>query len=147
MISADYPRRSRGVAATLSPPKVHVAAAARRRYVFNSSGVRVVARLRLNLFSRMLAQDTAWFDDSETGDLLSRLASDTAKIQSAATESVSVCLRSALMAVVSLVLCFATSWKLTLVALGVVPCLCAVTFVAVRAVTDRSSVRDHSEIR
>ena len=41
-----------------------------RAYVFNSSGVRVVARLRVGLFRAMLAQETAWFDAAETGDLL-----------------------------------------------------------------------------
>ena len=41
-----------------------------RAYVFNSAGAKVVARLRVLLFGRMLAQDTAWFDARETGDLL-----------------------------------------------------------------------------
>ena len=42
-----------------------------RAYVFNSAGAKVVARLRVLLFGRMLAQETAWFDKRETGDLLS----------------------------------------------------------------------------
>ena len=42
-----------------------------RAYVFNSAGAKVVARLRVLLFGRMLAQETAWFDARETGDLLS----------------------------------------------------------------------------
>ena len=41
-----------------------------RAYVFNSAGAKVVARLRVLLFGRMLAQETAWFDARETGDLL-----------------------------------------------------------------------------
>ena len=34
------------------------------------TGAKVVARLRVLLFGRMLAQETAWFDARETGDLL-----------------------------------------------------------------------------
>ena len=83
-----------------------------RAYVFNSAGAKVVARLRVLLFGRMLAQETAWFDARETGDLLSRLASDTQKIQAAATETVSLALRSAISALVSFALLFLTSWRL-----------------------------------
>ncbi|KAH8053325.1 ATPase [Aureococcus anophagefferens] len=92
-----------------------------RSYVFNASGQKVVARLRGKLFGAMLAQDVAWFDDRRVGDLLNRLSSDTTKLQAAATETVSLALRSALSAVVSLGLLFLTSWRLTLVALSVVP--------------------------
>jgi len=108
-----------------------------RAYIFNSSGVRVVARLRVLLFKAMLAQETAWFDASETGDLLSRLASDTAKLQAAATETVSLLMRNLVLTLVSLVLLFTTSWRLTLLALGIVPCLCGVTFAARRGVRRR----------
>ena len=52
-----------------------------RAYVFNSAGAKVVARLRVLLFGRMLAQETAWFDARETGDLLSRLASACVEIK------------------------------------------------------------------
>ncbi|KAH8073053.1 ATPase [Aureococcus anophagefferens] len=82
----------------------------------------------------MLAQDVAWFDDRRVGDLLNRLSSDTTKLQAAATETVSLALRSALSAVVSLGLLFLTSWRLTLVALSVVPFMTMVTMVCVSVI-------------
>ena len=105
-----------------------------RAYVFNSAGAKVVARLRVLLFGRMLAQETAWFDARETGDLLSRLASDTQKIQAAATETVSLALRSAISALVSFALLFLTSWRLACLATAVVPFLIGATFLAMRVV-------------
>ena len=105
-----------------------------RAYVFNSAGAKVVARLRVLLFGRMLAQETAWFDARETGDLLSRLASDTQKLQAAATETVSLALRSAISALVSFALLFLTSWRLACLATAVVPFLIGATFLAMRVV-------------
>jgi ATP-binding cassette subfamily B protein len=101
---------------------------------FCCPGQKVVARLRGKLFGAMLAQDVAWFDDRRVGDLLNRLSSDTTKLQAAATETVSLALRSALSAVVSLGLLFLTSWRLTLVALSVVPFMTMVTMVCVSVI-------------
>lgn len=105
-----------------------------RSYIFNVSGEKVVARVRRKLFSAMLAQEIAWFDQSRTGDLLNRLSSDTTKLQSAATESVSMLLRSAASAILSLVLLCVTSWFLTLVTIAVVPMMILVTAISARAI-------------
>ena len=105
-----------------------------RAYVFNSAGAKVVARLRVLLFRSMLAQETSWFDVKETGDLLSRLASDTQKLQAAATETVSLALRSAISAAISFALLFYTSWRLASLATAVVPFLIGATFIAMRVV-------------
>jgi ABC-type multidrug transport system fused ATPase/permease subunit len=56
-------------------------------------GQRVVARLRVDLFRALTIQETAFFDKQRTGDLISRLASDTQVIQDAATVNVSMLLR------------------------------------------------------
>lgn len=92
-----------------------------RSYIFNVSGEKVVARVRRKLFAAMLSQEVGWFDQSRTGDLMNRLSSDTTKLQSAATESISMLLRSTASAVLSLALLFLTSWFLTLVTIAVVP--------------------------
>lgn len=105
-----------------------------RSYIFNVSGEKVVARVRRKLFSAMLAQEIAWFDQSRTGDLMNRLSSDTTKLQSAATESVSMLLRSAASAILSLVLLCVTSWFLTLVTIAVVPMMIIVTAISARAI-------------
>ena len=44
---------------------------------FSVAGERVVARLREALYRRLLSQEIAFFDRQATGELLSRLSSDT----------------------------------------------------------------------
>ncbi|GMI05287.1 hypothetical protein TrRE_jg11775 [Triparma retinervis] len=96
-----------------------------RGFIFNGAGERVVARLRIRLFRAILTQEIAFFDKNKTGELLSRLSSDTSKIQDAATSSVSMFLRNCLSLVISLCMMLITSAKLTGVMLICVPLLIA----------------------
>ncbi|KAG7019986.1 ABC transporter B family member 25, partial [Cucurbita argyrosperma subsp. argyrosperma] len=72
--------------------------------------------------------EIAFFDVTRTGELLSRLSEDTQIIKNAATTNLSEALRSLSTALIGLTFMFSTSWKLTLLALVVVP----VVSVAVR---------------
>ncbi|KAL2935929.1 ABC transporter B family member 25 [Bienertia sinuspersici] len=92
-----------------------------RAWLFNSASERVVARLRKSLFSHLIHQEIAFFDVTRTGELLSRLAEDTQIIKNAATTNLSEALRNLATAFIGLAFMFATSWKLTLLALAVVP--------------------------
>jgi ATP-binding cassette subfamily B protein len=92
-----------------------------RSLAFGIGGERVVARLRAQLFSRMLAQDAAFFDGAKSGELISRLTSDCTKLQDAATQNVSALLSSLVVCLTAVALMFATQWRLTLVTLAVVP--------------------------
>ncbi|KAL4573829.1 hypothetical protein LXL04_020648 [Taraxacum kok-saghyz] len=65
--------------------------------------------------------EIAFFDITRTGELLSRLSEDTQIIKNAATSNVSEILRNLSTAFIGLGFMFATSWKLTLLALVVVP--------------------------
>ena len=92
------------------------------RYVFfTRSGERVVARLRKNLYASILRQEVAFFDERKTGELTSRLASDTSVLQNAVSVNVSMGLRNIATALGALVLIWVISWRLTLVMLAVVP--------------------------
>eukprot|EP00633_Aureoumbra_lagunensis_P007156 CAMPEP_0197311084 /NCGR_PEP_ID=MMETSP0891-20130614/9606_1 /TAXON_ID=44058 ORGANISM="Aureoumbra lagunensis, Strain CCMP1510" /NCGR_SAMPLE_ID=MMETSP0891 /ASSEMBLY_ACC=CAM_ASM_000534 /LENGTH=623 /DNA_ID=CAMNT_0042797031 /DNA_START=181 /DNA_END=2052 /DNA_ORIENTATION=+ len=110
-----------------------------RAYVFNSSGEKVVARMRKNLFLAIIRQDMTWFDDQRTGDLISRLSSDTTKVQTAATESISMLLRSVAYALISLGLLFFTSWRLALVAIAVIPLVLIFCAIAVAQIKKLSA--------
>ncbi|CAI0412482.1 unnamed protein product [Linum tenue] len=92
-----------------------------RAWLFSSTSERVVARLRKSLFSHLINQEIAFFDVTRTGELLSRLSEDTQIIKNAATASLSEALRNVSTAVIGLFFMFSTSWKLTLLALVVVP--------------------------
>ncbi|KAH1132372.1 hypothetical protein AAZX31_05G018800 [Glycine max] len=94
-----------------------------RAWLFYTASERVVARLRKNLFSHLVNQEIAFFDVTRTGELLSRLSEDTQIIKNAATTNLSEALRNFSTALIGLSFMFATSWKLTLLALAVVPVL------------------------
>lgn len=94
-----------------------------RGWLFSSASERVVARLRKNLFSHLVQQEIAFFDVTRTGELLSRLSEDTQIIKNAATTNLSEALRNLSTVLIGLAFMFATSWKLTLLALAVVPAI------------------------
>jgi ATP-binding cassette subfamily B protein len=96
-------------------------ATAARAWLFTVAGERVVARLRTDLFGALMAQDVAFFDAQKTGELTSRLASDTTVLQNAVTVNVSMGMRFALSGLGALGVLFWISWKLSLVMLAVVP--------------------------
>ncbi|XVE56784.1 hypothetical protein DITRI_Ditri04bG0038800 [Diplodiscus trichospermus] len=94
-----------------------------RAWLFSSASERVVARLRKNLFSHLINQEIAFYDITRTGELLSRLSEDTQIIKNAATTNLSEALRNLSTAFIGLGFMLATSWKLTLLALAVVPAI------------------------
>ncbi|KAI5562403.1 hypothetical protein BDE02_15G051400 [Populus trichocarpa] len=92
-------------------------------WLMSSTSERVVARLRKNLFNHLINQEIAFFDVTRTGELLSRFSEDTQIIKNAATSNLSEALRNVSTALIGLGFMLATSWKLTLLALVVVPAI------------------------
>ena len=56
--------------------------------IIGAAGERVIARLRLRLYKHILSQDMAFFDQHKSGDLVSRLGSDTVLVQQATTQHI-----------------------------------------------------------
>lgn len=97
------------------------AAVSGRHLLFSLAGERGVRRVRDRLYRSLLAQEIAFFDRTRTGELVSRLGTDCAAIQSLVSAQVSMALRHVLTAAGALALLFVTSARLTLVMLAVVP--------------------------
>jgi ABC transporter fused permease/ATP-binding protein len=100
---------------------VQAAASALRYVLFTICGERVVTRLRTDLFARLMEQDIAFFDERRTGELTSRLASDTTVLQNAVSVNISMALRFAVSVVGGFAFLVFTSWRLALVMLAIVP--------------------------
>lgn len=94
-----------------------------RGWQYTLAGERLVRRLRKDLFAKIVSQDIAFYDENKTGELMNRLSSDTAVIQSALSVNISMGLRSMAELCVSIVLLFVTSWRLAAVMMAVVPLL------------------------
>ena len=99
-----------------------------RAYLFTVIGERIVADLRADLYRAIIAQEMGFFDARKTGELTSRLASDTQVLQSAVTANLSMALRYGAQAAGGLALLIYTSWKLSLILSVVLP---IVLFVAI----------------
>ena len=92
-----------------------------RYYLVTRLGERVVADIRRALFARVIGMSPAFYERIMTGEVLSRLTTDTTLIQSIVGSSVSVALRNVLLLVGGLALLALTSPKLTGLVLLLVP--------------------------
>ena len=96
-------------------------ATAARYYLVAWLGERVAADMRRDLFSRVLTLGPNTFETLRTGDILTRLTTDTALLQSLIGSAISVWLRSGLLATGAMAMLFVTSVKLALIVAAVVP--------------------------
>jgi ATP-binding cassette subfamily B protein len=92
-----------------------------RFYLVSWIGERVVADLRRAIFDRVIALDLAYFETRRTGEILSRLTTDTTLLQTVIGSSLSQALRNILMMAGGLIMLVVTSAKLTGLVLLVVP--------------------------
>ncbi len=92
-----------------------------RYYFVTRLGERIVADIRKALFARVIDRSPAFYERIMTGEVLSRLTTDTTLIQSVIGSSVSIALRNALMLMGGLILLGLTSAKLMGFVLLMVP--------------------------
>src|SRR5262249_25618399 len=88
-------------------------ATAIRFYCVTWIGERLVADIRKAIYDHVLSLSPAFFEITRTGEVLSRITTDTTLIQTAIGSSISFALRNALMLVGGLVMLVITSLKLT----------------------------------
>jgi ATP-binding cassette, subfamily B, bacterial len=97
------------------------AGSATRYYLVTRLGERVVADLRKAVFDRMIGMSPAFYEKIMTGEVLSRITTDTTLILSVIGSSISIALRNALILVGGLAMLFITSPKLAGLVLLIVP--------------------------
>lgn len=92
-----------------------------RYFLVTRLGERVVADIRKAVFDRMIGMSPAYYERLMTGEVLSRITTDTTLILSVVGSSVSWFLRNILLFFGGMVLMLFTSVKLTGLVLGIVP--------------------------
>ena len=92
-----------------------------RYYLVTRLGERVVADMRKAVFDRVITLSPAFYERIMTGEILSRITTDTTVIQSVIGSSVSVALRNVLLLFGGMGLMLYTSAKLTGLVLLIVP--------------------------
>jgi ATP-binding cassette subfamily B protein len=99
--------------------------AALRFYLVTWLGERVVADLRADIYRRVIRMDPTFFEVTRTGEVLSRLTTDTTLVQSIAGVNLSITLRSTIQLIGALALLIATSPSLAGMILLLIPVIIA----------------------
>ena len=92
-----------------------------RFYLVSWLGERVSADIRLAVFNHVITLHPSYFETNGSGDIMSRITTDTTLLQSIIGSSFSMAIRSTLMLLGALVMLFATNIKLTFIVLISVP--------------------------
>ena len=105
-----------------------------RFYFVNRLGERVTADLRRDLYAHVLSLDPAFFLHTRTGEVLSRMTTDIALVETVSGVAVSVAARNLLTLIGAVALLSFVNWKLTLAVLALVPVVLLPLFVVGRLV-------------
>lgn len=92
-----------------------------RFYLMSWLGERVSADIRKAVFNQLLSLHPSYFEENRSGEIMSRLTTDTTLLQSIIGSSFSMALRSFLMLIGGLIMLLITNLKLSLIVMGIVP--------------------------
>ena len=110
-----------------------------RSYLVSWLGAAVIGALRRRVFNHLLYLDTHFFDEHRSGELTARLTTDTNLLQIVVSATFSATLRNVLLLLGGLTMMCATSLKLTLYTLVIIP------FILVLLMTFGSKIRGYSK--
>lgn len=113
-------------------------ASALRYYLVITLGERVVADLRSAVFRHLTSLDPAFFDQTRSGEIVSRLTADTTQVKAAFGVSVSIALRNLFLFFGAVTLMIITSPKLSALVLVAIPVIVLPLVISGRAVRRRS---------
>ncbi len=109
------------VGASVAITLVAAAIGVGQTYLTTVLGNRVMRDLRDRLFAHLQRMELAFFTRTRTGEIQSRLGNDVAGVQAVVTDTASSILANAVTVVSALVAMLILSWRLTLVALVLIP--------------------------
>jgi len=92
-----------------------------RFYLVSWLGERVSADIRNAVFNNIVSLSPGYFDNNRSGEIMSRLTTDTTLLQSIVGSSFSLALRSSISTTGALIILIITNLKLTLVILACIP--------------------------
>ncbi|RZS82132.1 ATP-binding cassette subfamily B protein [Phyllobacterium myrsinacearum] len=96
-------------------------ASAGRYYFVITLGERIVSDLRRDVFAHLTTLSPAFFDSTQSGEIVSRLTADTTQIKSAVGATASIALRNLILAFGAIVMMVITSAKLSGLVIAAIP--------------------------
>ncbi|KAK4406878.1 ABC transporter B family member 11 [Sesamum angolense] len=94
-----------------------------RTYFFGIAGCRLIRRIRMMCFEKVVNMEVGWFDEPQnsSGVIGARLSADAATIRALVGDALAQLVQDLAAAVVGLVIAFIACWQLALIVLGMVP--------------------------
>ena len=100
--------------------------------IFGFTGERLGNSLRKRLFHSLINKDVEFYDNNRTGELISRISSDTQVVQEGLTTAVAMSVKEIAKIIVVVVIIFFYSWPVALIAAGCMAPSIIITRLAVR---------------
>ncbi|CAL0322156.1 unnamed protein product [Lupinus luteus] len=94
-----------------------------QHYSFAYMGSKLTKRIRLRMLEKILAFETAWFDEEQnsSGALCSRLSSEASMVKSLVADRLSLLVQTTSAVTIAMIIGLAVAWKLALVMISVQP--------------------------
>ncbi|XP_059435947.1 ABC transporter B family member 21-like [Corylus avellana] len=104
-----------GLAAFLSIPA--------RTYFFGVAGCKLIQRIRVMCFEKVVRMEVGWFDEPEhsSGAIGARLSADAASVRALVGDALGQLVENAASAVAGVVIAFVASWQLAFIVLALIP--------------------------
>ncbi|KAG6517606.1 hypothetical protein ZIOFF_021002 [Zingiber officinale] len=96
-----------------------------RTYFFGVAGSKLIRRIRLMTFEKVVSMEIEWFDNPEnsSGAIGARLSADAAVVRSLVGDALALIVQNITTLVAGLAIAFIANWQLSLIVLALVPLL------------------------
>ncbi|XP_004495863.1 ABC transporter B family member 21-like [Cicer arietinum] len=94
-----------------------------RSYFFSVAGCKLIQRIRLICFEKVLSMEVGWFDEPEnsSGAVGARLSADAASVRALVGDALGLMVQNLATALAGLIIAFVASWKLAFIILVLLP--------------------------
>lgn len=94
-----------------------------RTYLFGVAGNRLIKRIRLMCFEKVVSMEVSWFDEPQhsSGVIGARLSADAASVRALVGDALAQMVQDSSSAIVGLGIAFQASWQLALIILAMIP--------------------------
>ena len=94
-----------------------------RTYFFAVAGCKLIKRIRLMCFEKVVQMDISWFDKTEnsSGAIGARLSADASSVRGLVGDTLALLVQNTATAIAGLVIGFQASWQLSLITLVLLP--------------------------
>lgn len=106
-----------------------------RSYFFAVAGSKLIKRIRLMCFEKIIHMEVSWFDKAEnsSGALGARLSTDAASIRALVGDALGILVQDTATAITALVIAFEANWQLSLIVIVLLPLLLVNGYVQIKS--------------